>query len=229
LKRGLDERTLRAALRGRRFSAARRRGKLMLLDTDGGGPTLGLHMGMTGRLLVDGRVGQERLVYASERANPAWDRIAIRFDDRGALVVRDPRRLGAAELDPDEDRLGPDALSLTAPELRGALRNSTAPLKAVLMDQSRVAGLGNLLCDEILWRAGLDPARAAGHLTSDEERALLRAIRAALRTMGRRGGSHTGDTYAVRITGGMCPRDGAPLTRRTIGGRTTWSCPVHQR
>jgi formamidopyrimidine-DNA glycosylase len=201
----------------------------MLLETDRGGPTLGLHMGMTGRLMIDGRVGQERLVYASDRAETKWDRLVIRFDDRGELRVRDPRRLGAAELDPDEDRLGPDALSLTAAQLQGALRTSTAPLKAVLMDQSRVAGLGNLLCDEILWRAALDPVRAAGALDNAERKQLLTAIRTALRTMGRRGGSHTGDTYPVRIDGGMCPRDGTPLIRRTVGGRTTWSCPLHQR
>jgi formamidopyrimidine-DNA glycosylase len=228
LKRGLDERTLRRALKGRSFTTARRRGKLLLLDTSDDGPTLGVHFGMTGRLIIDGEVGQERLVYASDKANEKWDRLVLRFSDGGVFRVRDPRRLGAAELDPDEDRLGPDALTLTAKQLDAVLGTRTAPLKAVLMDQHRIAGLGNLLVDEILWRAGLDPVRPAGALDDSERSALLKVIRTALRVMTRRGGSHTGDVYASRTHGGVCPRDGAPLTRRTVGGRTTWSCPVHQ-
>ena len=79
--------------------------------------------------------------------------------------MRDPRRLGGVILDPDEDRLGPDALTMTPAPLREALDGSPAPLKARLMDQHRVAGLGNLLTDEILWRARLDPARVPGAST----------------------------------------------------------------
>lgn len=85
-------------------------------------------------------------------------RFGVRFADGGALYLRDLRRLGAVELDPHEDRLGPDAFDLTLVHLRTVMAKSTAPVKAVLMDQSRIAGLGNLLCDEALWRAGIDPA-----------------------------------------------------------------------
>jgi formamidopyrimidine-DNA glycosylase len=102
-------------------------------------------------------------------------------------------------------------------------------VKAVLMDQSRIAGLGNLLCDEALWRAAIDPGRAAATLDADEVRCLHRAIRDTLRVLGRRGGSHTGDLTSARGPGLPCPRDGATLVRRTIGGRTTFSCPLHQR
>ncbi|HSL56733.1 MAG TPA: hypothetical protein VK866_02720, partial [Acidimicrobiales bacterium] len=123
----------------------------------------------------------------------------------------------------------PDAAGLTPARLRDALGDSDAPLKARLLDQARVAGLGNLLVDETLWRAGLDPARRAGGLGDAERRRLLRAIRVVLDELGRRGGSHTGDLMAARVRGGSCPRDGAPLDRRTIGGRTTYSCPRHQR
>jgi formamidopyrimidine-DNA glycosylase len=233
LKRGLTARRAREALRGRAFTRARRRGKLILVDVDspGGqrqGCVLGLHLGMSGRVLIDDEGAGDPLLYASNKADPAWHRFGLAFADGGALHLRDPRRLGAVELDPDEDRLGPDALALTLAQLREIVGRSRAPVKAVIMDQSRVAGLGNLLCDEALWRAGIDPARAADTLGDGEVRRLHRAIRDTLRILGRRGGSHTGDLTSERGTGLPCPKDGAPLLRRTVGGRTTYSCPVHQ-
>jgi formamidopyrimidine-DNA glycosylase len=227
LKRGLTARGVRSALRGRQLMAARRRGKLILVDTDGG-PVLGLHLGMSGRVVIDGEAAGDPLVYASNRPVSAWHRFGVRFADGGSLYLRDPRRLGAVELDPDEDRLGPDAFAVTLDDLRRMLGRSRAPVKAVLMDQSRVAGLGNLLCDEVLWRAGVDPARPASTLDDGEIRKVHRAIRDTLRVLGRRGGSHTGDLTSQREPGAHCPRDGAPLLRRTVGGRTTYSCPVHQ-
>ena len=143
--------------------------------------------------------------------------------------MRDPRRLGAVELDPDEDRLGPDALALTRAQLAAVVARSRAPVKAVLMDQHRIAGLGNLLTDEALWRAGHRPGPSGRHAsTTTRATRLHQAIRSTLRILGRRGGSHTGDHMPARFPGGHCPRDGAPLQRRTVGGRTTYSCPVHQ-
>ena len=97
------------------------------------------------------------------------------------------------------------------------------------MDQSRIAGLGNLLADEILWRAGIDPARPANTLDDAEVRRWHRAIRTRCGSSQRRGGSHTGDHMSAREPGGHCPRDGAGSLRRTVGGRTTYSCPVHQQ
>ena len=117
----------------------------------------------------------------------------------------------------------------TGAQLDGLLERSRAPVKAVLLDQSRVAGLGNLLTDELLWFAGVDPARPARSLAAAERAALHRALRRTLRVLGRRGGSHTGSLQAQRAPGGACPRDGVPLARRTVGGRTTYSCPEHQR
>jgi formamidopyrimidine-DNA glycosylase len=199
LKGGLTASAVDGALRGRKLTSARRIGKLLLLDTDGGtGPVLGLRFGMTGRLLVDAMAPIAELEYGSM-------------------------------LDPDLSRLGADALSITPAQLRAALDGSTAPLKARLMDQSRVAGLGNLLTDEMLWRAGLDPARQARSLTPAEQRRLHRHVRTTLDDLTARGGSHTGDLQHARARGGRCPRDGTPLDRRTIGGRTTYSCPRHQR
>ena len=228
LKGGLTAEQLAAVVTDRTFTAVRRIGKLLLLDTDDG-TTVGLRFGMTGRLLVDGVAGVDELEYSSVRDEPAWDRVTFAFADGGDVRIRDPRRLGGVLLDPDESRLGLDALTITPAGLRAALGTSTAPLKARLMDQSRVAGVGNLIADEALHRAGLDPARPAGSLAPAELRRLHRSLRTTVELLIARGGSHTGDLQPARRPGGTCPRDGTPLVRRTVGGRTTWSCPRHQR
>jgi formamidopyrimidine-DNA glycosylase len=227
LKGGLTDAALAAAVDGRRLTAARRIGKLLLLDTDG--PTLGLRFGMTGRLLVDGVPGVEELQHASVRDVPAWDRLVLGFAEGGELRVRDPRRLGGVILDPDEAALGFDAAGVRPAELRDALAGSAAPLKARLMDQARLAGVGNLIADEVLYRAGLDPARPAGSLGAADVRRLHRHLRSTIDDLLSRGGSHLGDLVPARGPGGTCPKDGTPLVRRTVGGRTTWSCPRHQR
>lgn len=223
LKRGAEP----AVLVGERVVAADRVGKLLLLDTTG--PTLGLRFGMTGRLIVDGVAGLDDLEYGSNRDEPAWDRFALGFDDGRVLAVRDPRRLGGVEIDPDRSLLGVDATRVTPSQLAASLHESAAPLKARLMDQARIAGLGNLLTDEILWRAGLDPARPAGSLGAAEIRRLHRHLRATVDDLLARGGSHTGRLQPARVRGSTCPKDGTPLDRGTIGGRTTYSCPAHQR
>lgn len=217
---------LLAVLPGRTITATRRIGKLLLVDTDG--PVLGLRFGMTGRLLVDGGAPIEALEYSSDRDDPAWDRFGLDFVGGGRLVIRDPRRLGGVEIDPDETRLGPDATTITLAPLRGLLRSSTTALKARLMDQSRLAGMGNLLTDETLWRAGLAPDRRADSLDDREVARLHRAMRRTIHLLGQRGGSHTGDLQPARVRGGRCPKDGAELRREEVGGRTTYWCDDHQ-
>ena len=222
---------LRAALAGHLFTQARRRGKLMLLDTDGG-PTLGVRFGMTGGLVVDGQQALDRLRYGPGVFDDKWVRARVQFIDGGLLQLHDPRRFGSLELAPDEDRLGPDALTATLADVHTALGRSlragpVAPLKARLMDQERLAGVGNLLADEILWRAGFDPGRRTP-LDDEELRSLHKALRATLRLLDRRGGSHTGDLMEERQPGGHCPRDGAELLYAQVGGRTTYWCPQHQ-
>ena len=229
LKRGLTAATLHDVAVGRTVVAARRIGKLLLLDTDGNGPTIGIRFGMTGRLVIDGHAAIDRLEYGSARLEPAWQRLQLRFADEQTLTVDDPRRLGGVDLDPDEGALGTDALSLTKARFIAALAGAHGPIKARLMDQGRIAGLGNLLTDEALWRARIDPARDAGELDVAEYAALHRAVRQTLSVLGRRGGSHTGDLQPARARGTACPRCGGPLLRRTIGGRTTFSCPYCQR
>jgi formamidopyrimidine-DNA glycosylase len=228
LKGGLRAQDLSAALVGRCVAGVRRRGKLLLLDSSGG-PTLGLRFGMTGRLFLDQRSAVGELLYSSGRREPAWERFALQLDAHSRLVVSDPRRLGGVILEPEEAALGPDAVGLTLGQLRGALGGSRAPLKARLLDQSRLAGVGNLLADEMLWRAGLSPLRPAGSLDQSEMRRLHRHLKATIIELGGRGGSHTGDLMPARKPGAVCPRDGAELVRATVGGRTSWWCPRHQR
>lgn len=230
---------LTAVLPGLRFTAARRRGKLLLLDTvgeSGAGPTLGLHFGMTGRLVVDGGAAIDRLEYASGRDDPAWDRLVVELAPRraggraGVLRVNDPRRWARFDLDPDEGRLGPDFLTVDRDELAKRLAPRRAALKAILLDQTVVAGFGNLCVDEILWQAGIAPDRPAGSLSECELDALVAAMREHLPAMLARGGSHRGTiSPELRAAVPPCPRDGAPMRRDTIGGRTTIWCPIHQR
>jgi formamidopyrimidine-DNA glycosylase len=228
LKGGTTALGLADALLRRRFTAARRRGKLLLLATSGGGPVLGLRFGMSGRLVVDGTPGVGELWWAPRREDVRWDRFTVGFADGGSLVMSDPRRLGGVQLDPDEDRLGPDALAVRPAELRRALGGSTLPLKARLLDQAHLAGVGNLTADEALWRAGLSPIRPAGSLSDRELRRLHHHLHATLVDfIG--AGSHTGRLMPERRPGGQCPKDHTPLVRVTVGGRTSWYCPLHQR
>jgi formamidopyrimidine-DNA glycosylase len=215
-----------AALTGRTLTAAHRRGKSMWLETDGGdGPILGLHLGMAGRILVDDRVEGDPAPAADGRG---WDRFALHFDDGGALVLRDKRRLSRAVLEPRIELLGPDAAEIGRDAFRERVGRGDAPLKARLMDQAVLAGVGNLLADEALWRARLSPLRPAGSLDDAELDRLRRELRAAIRSAIRLGGVHTGELIPHRVAGGHCPRCGAPLRRGKVGGRTTWWCPVEQ-
>lgn len=257
VKGGVDADGLAGALVGTTVVALRRRGKLLLVDVHAGQPrlvtgagslrvgaeavidadeaatdadaVLGVRFGMTGRPVLDDGEPIMSLLYSSRRFDVAWDRFALEFADGGAVRLNDPRRLGGVELDPDEGRLGPDAFTIGLAAVRRALQSRSA-VKAVLLDQSRIAGIGNLLGDEILWEAGIDPARPASSLDEKQVAMLHRTLRRVLRRQLALGGSHTGRlATGVREVGPICPREGALLVRRTIGGRTTRSCPVHQR
>jgi formamidopyrimidine-DNA glycosylase len=214
------------ALTGLRLTAAHRQGKSMWIETDGG-PVLGLHLGMAGRIVVDDQAAGDPKP-DGDRPNPLWDRFSLQFDDGGRLVLRDKRRLGRAVLNPDLSGLGPDAAEISRPAFRDRVGRGDAPLKARIMDQSVLAGVGNLLADEALWRARLDPRRPAGGLDEEELDRLRREIRSATRRAIRRGGVHTGDVIAHRTRDGHCPRCGAPMARATVGGRTTYWCSAEQ-
>jgi formamidopyrimidine-DNA glycosylase len=232
LKHGTTAPDLAGAVTGQTVQAARRRGKLLLVDVGRDGhrnAVLGLHFGMSGRLLVDDTAGVDRLLHGPVVDDQRYDRFWLQFNDGGRLVMRDPRRLGGVQLDPDESRLGPDALDVTVAELRAALAGAAVPLKALLLDQSKLAGVGNLIADEILWRSSLDPARPAGGLSARAVGRLHGQLASGLAELMARGGSHTGDLQPERRPGGRCPRDGTELRRATVGGRTTFWCPKHQK
>ena len=206
-----------AALTGHTLVAAHRRGKFLWVET-ADGPTLGLHLGMAGRIVVD-----------EPPAPRHWDRFALEFAGGGRLALHDRRRLGRAVLQPDHSHIGPDAGEVSRAAFRARVGRGTAPVKARLLDQGTIAGVGNLLADEVLWRAGLSPLRPAGELTEAELDELRRTLRASIRSAIRKGGVHTGGFIGHRRRDGECPRCGAALERATVGGRTTYWCPAEQR
>ncbi len=230
---GTTAQLLAERLVGAELVSARRRGKLLLIDARSGTdePILGVRFGMTGDLTLDGKRAVDRLLYTSAEASPRWIRFRLETAGGGELALQDPRRFGRVVLDPDEEALGPDALTVEASELRAALaagRGDGPALKARLLDQSRLAGLGNLAVDEVLWRVALSPLRPCEALTAREVSRLHRGIRSTLRLLIRRGGSHLGDLMPERRPAGRCPRDHAALARGRVGGRSTWWCPLHQ-
>lgn len=217
------------AVKGREIVGTGRRGKLMWLDTDG--PRLGLRFGMTGVLLIDHQAGIDGLFYGPHTYRSNWVRAGLELSDGRRLLVHDPRRLARVEIEPDLSDLGPDVMSLTRREFNEVLhvvRGDGPAIKARLLDQSAVAGIGNLLGDEMLFRAGIDPRTCVGALTSDDASRLFRSLRTTVAKLQERGGSHTGDHMLGRLPGGVCPRDGAQMRSATVGGRTTYWCSFHQ-
>lgn len=131
-------------------------------------------------------------------------------------------------LDPDLDALGPDAGEISRPDFRERVGRGRAPLKARLLDQSVVAGIGNLLADETLWQARLNPSRPVNDLNDDQLTTLHKALRKSLRAAIEHGGVHTGEIIGHRRAGDHCPRCGAEMAHGTVGGRSTWWCPEEQ-
>ncbi len=225
LKR-VDAPALAEALTGVTIESLGRVGKLMLVETTAG--TLGLRFGMTGILVIDDEPILAELEYSSKRLDPAWNRFALYFDAGGTMSMNDPRRLGGVELDPDLSMLGPDAWSASADTLVALFGRYRVATKALLLNQRRLAGLGNLLVDELLWRAGISPLRPANEVPYDAVLALAELLPVMLDELYERGGSNCGDLFSERHPGGRCPVDGTDLTHETIGGRSTWLCRTHQ-
>src|SRR6266480_5670151 len=220
--RGITAGQLNDGLCGCRFAKPRRRGKWLIARTDG--PTVLMHFGMTGSLhWLEGGAPRHR-----------YDRVVF-LTDAGELRYRDMRKLQGLTLarDPrEEDRvlagLGPDALEVTPKELDQLLERRRGAIKAILINQKFLAGLGNLLADEILWRARIHPRRPAGSLTARERRRLHSQIRRVLResVQAARVPPRPSWLTGVRdLRNPQCPRCRTPLCRGRAGGRTTVWCP----
>lgn len=224
--RNASPQALDRTLRGRRFGEPRRHGKWLLCPADG--PVLLLHFGMTGDLVWSG----------DEPDRHRHDRLALAFDD-GELRYRNMRRLGGAWLAHDEvelkdliGRLGPDALDVAREEFLDRLSRRRGGVKAALMDQRFVAGVGNLIADEVLWQARIHPRRWVEDLDAASRARLFRTLRRVLRVAvdefdyleSQRGWlSHIRGEPDAR-----CPRCRTPLSRTTAAGRTTYLCPTCQ-
>jgi formamidopyrimidine-DNA glycosylase len=227
---------IRDALLGGELVSAQRRGKSMWCEVSSpaGSVNLGIHLGMSGKIVIadaDGAEvdGGDYWEGRRKQGDYRWSRFGLTFADGGRLLLVDPRRLGRVRLNPPVERLGPDAQLITPAQFQAVLAaGSTAPVKARLMDQDRIAGIGNLLADEILWQAKVHPARPVHTLTPEERTRLLRATRSAIKAAIREGGVHTLRIVSHRHRDGHCPRDGALMATAPVGGRTSWWCTAEQ-
>ncbi|MFL5873893.1 MAG: bifunctional DNA-formamidopyrimidine glycosylase/DNA-(apurinic or apyrimidinic site) lyase [Solirubrobacterales bacterium] len=232
-----------------------RRGKYILMGLDGA-RTLVMHLRMTGNLVL--REGDEvldpsegRRLYESERSTEERHlRARFVLDDGRELWFTDPRRFGEAFLLADDKlderfaKLGvePFAPEFTAAALGEMAAGRTAPLKSFLLDQSKVAGVGNIYADEALFRAELHPLSPAGSMKPEHLEALRDAIVAALEAGIEAGGSSIDDyrdgrgekgsmqdEFLVHTREGEdCPRCGGTIVRIVVGGRSTYFCPSCQ-
>jgi formamidopyrimidine-DNA glycosylase len=246
---------LAAEVGGARIEGLGRRGKYILMGLDGA-RTLVMHLRMTGNLVL--REGDEvidpsegRRLYESERSTEERHlRARFALDDGRELWFTDPRRFGEAFLIEDSKlgerfaKLGVEPFSPEfTPRALGAMAaGRTAPLKSFLLDQSRVAGVGNIYADEALFRAGLHPLSPAGSMKAEHLEALRDAVLAALEAGIDAGGSSIDDYRDARGEKGSmqdeflvhtregegCPRCEATVERIVVGGRSTYFCPSCQ-
>ena len=224
---GCGQSDLTRALRGHELVSTRRRGKQLFVEV-GDGPWLTLHFGMTG--LVERQDQDDEL--------DRHVRVLIDFEDGTRLAFVDQRRIGEVGLTDDVDdfvaehALGPDALSMSLPALRDVLADSRATLAATLMDQSRIAGIGNVYSDEILFQARLDPrirakevsGQGASRLHHQMRRVLHRAVEA------RADPDRMPRTWLIRVREASrpCPRGRGQIEEYTASGRRAYWCPTCQ-
>jgi formamidopyrimidine-DNA glycosylase len=230
-----------AELEGERAVAVERRGKYLVVRFESGRVLL-IHLRMTGSLL--------HATGGSLQDDP-HRRAVVNLDDGSDVAYRDVRRFGTwLLLEPGEAepylsaRVGDEPLDalFTAARLGERLAGRRTSLKAALLDQRTLAGIGNIYADEALWRARLNPLRPAASLDRAELRRLHRAIRAALEHgLARQGstlrdyrlpdgsGGSMQDEFRVYGRGGEpCDRCGTLISRTRVAGRTTWFCPTCQ-
>jgi formamidopyrimidine-DNA glycosylase len=230
-----------AELEGERVEAVERRGKYLVVRFESGRVLL-IHLRMTGSLLH---------AAAGSLEDDPHRRAVVTLEDGSDVAYRDVRRFGTwLLLEPGEaepylsERVGDEPLDtlFTAARLGERLAGRKTSLKAALLDQRTLAGMGNIYVDEALWRARLNPLRPASSLDRAELKRLHRSIRAALEHgLARQGstlrdyrlpdgsGGSMQDEFRVYGRGGEpCDRCGTPISRTRVAGRTTWFCPTCQ-
>jgi formamidopyrimidine-DNA glycosylase len=226
LVRNRTPQALRRAVRGARFAEPARHGKWLFAPA--GDVELLLHFGMTGKLAwspdAGGRHRHDRLIFVC---------------DGGELRYNNMRRFGGIWLARDRDErdsvtgpLGPDATAVDRAALEELLRNRRGGIKAALMDQRLIAGIGNLLSDEILWRAHIHPSTPAGSLGRDARDRLHEGLIGAVGESLRYGRVPHGSRWLTRVRDdrdARCPRCGTRLRRSKVAGRTACWCPREQR
>lgn len=234
--------TPRDLLSGGRIAHLDRHGKQLAITADDG-RAIRVHLGMTGQLLV---VAADEAPQRADHVHAWW-----RLDDGSTMLFRDPRRFGGLAAYPTLERLrreewarlGPDALSVTGPCLAARLAGSRRPVKAALLDQHVLAGVGNIYADESLFRAGLDPRLPAHRVAGSLADRLAEAVRATLAHAVCRGGSSVRDyidgagrpgTFqhhhqVYGRAGEPCMRCRRTLCSGVTGQRTTVWCPRCQR
>jgi formamidopyrimidine-DNA glycosylase len=225
---GVSGKTLRTKLIRRELVATRRHGKNLFVRLAGDG-WLFLHFGMTGALKYFGD---------AERP-PEFTRLRLDFANGHHLAYVNMRKLGKIGLVDDvdafiaEQKLGPDALDLDLAGFRRALAGRRGKIKATLMDQTVMAGIGNIYADEVLFAAGVDPRARTERLASATVRELHKAMRAVLAKAIEAGADvdNLPRSFLLphRARGGRCPKCGRMLRQIKLGGRTTYLCPRHQR
>jgi formamidopyrimidine-DNA glycosylase len=232
----LGRRNLATELPGRTFRASRRHGKYLFARADPPGNARNrrpvwvvFHFGMTGSFVF--------LQPGAPR--PSHARVVFFFRDGCSLLFVCPRRFGRVALvDRPEGligakRLGPDPLSRGFRGLRRALSGRRGAIKAILLDQTALAGVGNLYADEVLFQAGIHPRAAAASLEQKRWGRLWRALDRVLRTAIEREVDAKGFPRAwllpLREEGARCPRCAGRIARGLVGGRTTYFCPRHQK
>jgi len=250
---------LRRALKGRSFKALERRGKYLVGTLDDGWRVL-FHLGMTGQLFSS-EASSLRLLSATARSALAPEEqlkfrpdqhthLHLRFRDQGPDVFfRDVRKFGKVLLLAPGDeperlaRLGPDALSVTGELLFASTRRRKTSIKALVLDQSVIAGVGNIYADEALFLAGVRPGRRASRVTRHECEKISTALRQVLERSIETGGSSISDFLAPDGTDGgyqderrvyaragdACYSCGTAIKRRVIAQRGTHYCPRCQK
>ena len=236
-------------LTGAQVTGLRRRSKYILADLDRDAALL-LHLGMSGRVRIEGEgLGQ---FHHDPAVLPRHDHLVLTTEDGTTITLNDARRFGAVDLVRSQDHpllaaLGPEPLDedFTPARLAAALAGRRTPIKAALLDQRIVAGLGNIYVCEALFRAGIHPTRPAGRIGPDRVARLHAAIREVLWQAIEAGGSSLRDhrqtsgelgyfQHSFRVygrEGQPCLREGCGGTLKRIvqGGRSTWYCPACQR